>query len=106
VPAGSPAVLRLTVTCAGVVVAVPELGLTLSHDAFSVRLHVKVPPPVLLIVKVLAAGLAPPTTPVKFRLRAGGLSPMVAGGGVSVKVTGICCEPFVAPGVVIVMGTL
>jgi hypothetical protein len=54
----------------------------------SLALQVNVPPPVLLIVTVWAAGLLPPCCAVKDRLV--GLMPMAGGtgAGVTMKVTG------------------
>ena len=61
VPVGGLAVrapvLTLTVT---VPLPVPEAGLTVNHEALSLALQLKVPPPVLLRLTVWAAGLPPP----------------------------------------------
>ena len=53
---------------------VPEAGLRDNHAALSLALQLKVPPPVLLMVKVWAAGLPPPCWAVKDRLF--GLAPI------------------------------
>src|SRR5688572_5070962 len=60
---------------------VPEAGLTVNQAVLSLAVQVKVPPPVLLIVMVCAAGLAPPCVAVKES--AVGLAPMagLTGGG-------------------------
>jgi hypothetical protein len=47
---------------------VPEAGLRDNQVVLSLALQVKVPPPVLLTVKVCAVGLAPPCWAVKDRL--------------------------------------
>jgi hypothetical protein len=47
---------------------VPEAGVAVSQLALSLALHVNVPPPVLLMVKVCAVGLPPPCCAVKDRL--------------------------------------
>jgi hypothetical protein len=66
----------------------PEAGLTVSHGTFSLALHVKVPPPELLMVNACVAGLLPPCWAVKEKLV--GLAPMAGGIGaaVTVNVTG------------------
>jgi hypothetical protein len=58
---------------------VPEAGLSDNHAALSLALQFNVPPPVLLIVTVWAAGLLPPCCAVKDRLV--GLMPMAGGPG-------------------------
>jgi len=63
---------------------VPETGLRVSQAALSLALHVKVPPPVLLILRVWTVGLLPPCWAVKERLV--GLTPMTGGAPVGVKV--------------------
>ena len=70
---------------------VPEAGLSDNQVALSLALQLKVPPPVLLMVKVLGAGLAPAWA-VKDRLV--GLIPKAGGTGaaVMVKVTGIVID--------------
>ena len=55
-------------------VPVPEAGLRDNHAALSLALQLKVPPPVLLMVTVCAAGLPPPCWAVKDRLV--GLAPI------------------------------
>jgi len=47
---------------------VPEAGETASHVVLGLALQLKVPPPVLLMVKVRAVGLPPPCWAVKDRL--------------------------------------
>ena len=49
-------------------VPVPEAGLSDSQVVLSLALQLKVPPPVLLMVKVWAVGLPPPCWAVKDRL--------------------------------------
>ena len=75
--------LRVTVP-----VPVPEAGLTANQVALSLALQFKVPPPVLLMLRVWVAGLALPWVAVK--ASAVGLAPMAGGTGaaVTVKVTG------------------
>ena len=58
-------VVTLTVT---VPVPVPEAGLSDNQVVLSFALQLKVPPPVLLMVKVRAVGLPPPCWAVKDRL--------------------------------------
>ena len=67
---------------------VPDSGDRVNHEALSLADQVKVPPPVLLIASVWAAGFVPPCVAVKDRLV--GLAPMAGGTGaaVTVKVTG------------------
>jgi hypothetical protein len=55
-------------------VPVPVPGLRVNHAAFSLALQFNVPPPVLWIERVCAAGLVPPWMAVKER--AVGLAPM------------------------------
>ena len=64
-------VVTLAVT---VPVPVPEAGLRDNHAALSLADQLKVPPPVLLMVKVWAAGLPPPCWAVKYRVI--GLTPI------------------------------
>ena len=67
---------------------VPADGDTVNHAALSLAVQLKVPPPVLLILTVWAAGLLPPCWAVKDKLV--GLAPRAGGTGaaVTVKVTG------------------
>ena len=70
------------------VVVVPEAGETDNHPWLPVTDQVRVPPPVFLKERILAAGLAAPSVAVNskvdgLRLTAG------CGGGVTVKVTGM-----------------
>jgi hypothetical protein len=76
----------------------PEAGLRVSQVALSLAAQVRVPPPVLLMVRAWAAGLPPPCWEVKDRLD--GLMPIV-GGAATAKVTGTVTE--VAPVAVIVI---
>ena len=71
---------------------VPVPGLRVSHVASSLADQVKVPPPVLLMLRVCEAGLTPPCVAVKERLL--GLAPMAGGTGaaVTVKETGTVTE--------------
>jgi hypothetical protein len=94
VPAASPAVAAVTVSVLG---AVPVLGLTPNHAWLLVALQFSVPPPVLLMLIVRAAGFAPPSTALKLRLV--GLTPNAGGtGALTVKVTVTLCGAFSAPG--------
>ena len=67
---------------------VPEAGETVNHAALSLADQLKVPPPVLLTLRVWVAGLAPPWVAAKAKLV--GLAPMAGGTGAAatVKVTG------------------
>ena len=58
---------------------VPEAGDTVSQAALSLALQLKVPPPVLLMLTVWAAGFVPPWVAVKDKLV--GLAPMAGGTG-------------------------
>jgi hypothetical protein len=80
---------------------VPEARLSANHAALSLAVQVRVPPPVLLIVRAWVAGLLPPCWAVNEKLP--GLAPM-AGAAVMVKVTGI--ETLVAPVALIVMAAV
>ena len=71
----------------------PEVGFTLNQLALSDALQLRLPPPVLVIVTDWLAGLAAPCVAVKLRLV--GLTPMLAGAVVTVKLTGTVTE--VAP---------
>ena len=68
---------------------VPVPALRANQPVVSLALQFKVPPPVLLILSVCAAGLLPPWIAVNARLV--GLAPMAGGTGaaVTVKETGI-----------------
>ena len=83
---------------------VPEARLSANHAALSLAVQVRVPPPVLLIVRVWVAGLPPPCWAVNEKLV--GLAPIAGGTGaaVIVKVTGI--ETLVAPAALIVMAAV
>ena len=68
------------VTLAAIVpLPVPEAGLRVSHAAVSLALQLKVPPPVLLMLTVWAAGLLPPCWAVKDKLV--GLAPIAGSTG-------------------------
>ena len=73
---------------AAVPLPVPADGDTVNQAALSLAVQLKVPPPVLLILTVWAAGLLPPCWAVKDKLV--GLAPRAGGTGaaVTVKVTG------------------
>src|SRR5262249_29089408 len=71
-PAASPLMLTEAVSVEG---AVPLAGLTVSHEASSLAVKLRVPPPVLVTLIVWLAGLLPPAVAVKLRLV--GLTPMV-----------------------------
>jgi hypothetical protein len=82
-------VVALTVTAR---FPVPEAGETASQVALGLALQLKVPPPVLLMLTVWVAGLAPPWVAVKERLV--GLAPMAGGteAVATVNVTGTVTE--------------
>jgi hypothetical protein len=63
---------------------VPEAGETASQVVLGLALQLKVPPPVLLMLSVCAAGFAPPCWAVKES--AVGLAPMAGGTGAAVIV--------------------
>jgi hypothetical protein len=67
----------------------PEAGVTVNQEALSLVVHVRVPPPVLLMFNVWLAGLLPPCDAVNERLV--GLVPIAgdAGTAETVNVTGI-----------------
>ena len=80
-PAARPAIFTDTVEFVGVV---PEVGLTLSQGALLLILLLKVIGlPVLLILSVWLAGLAPPCVAVKLRLVG-----LTTRRGFTIKVTG------------------
>ena len=68
---------------------VPPVVESVSQVAGSLAVHVRVPPPVLLRLRVCAVGLLPPWVAVNARLA--GLAPIAGGTGaaVTVKETGI-----------------
>ena len=71
-----------------VLVPVPAGELSDNQAALSLAVQLKVPPPVLLMLRVCAAGFAPPWVAAKDRLV--GLAPMAGGTGaaLTVKETG------------------
>jgi hypothetical protein len=76
----------------------PEVGeLRLNHDPLQLTDadQFRVPPPVLLTVTVLLAGLLPPCTAVKVNDM--GLNPIAGDGGFTVSVTATVCGVLVAP---------
>jgi hypothetical protein len=78
-----------------VLLPVPDAGLTVSQVALSLADQVKVPPPVLLILRVWLAGLPPPCWAVKEKLV--GLAPIAGGAGAAVTVNVTGTETVVAP---------
>ena len=84
--------------------AVPEAGLRLSQAPLSPTVQLSVPPPVLVMLTVLAAGFVPPCVPVNDRLV--GLRPIVGDAAATVSVTGTACGVFVAPVAVAVIVAL
>ena len=92
-PAGKVPVATVAVT---VPVPAPAAGLRDSHVACSLAFQFKAPPPVLLIVRVWAAGFAPPCWAVKDRLV--GLIPIAGGTGAAVTVNITGTVTGVAPG--------
>ena len=100
VPATSPVALTLTETVLlDPAATLPDVGLILNQAALSDADQVKVPPPVLLIVRDWEAGFEPPCAAVKDKLV--GPAPITGGTGAAatVKVTGT--ETGVAPVAVI-----
>jgi hypothetical protein len=91
VPTPSPVLFTVTVSVEG---AVPLPGLTVSHDALSCAVHANVPPPVLLMETVFADGLAPDR--VAEKLKDVGLRP-IAGGALTISVTGMVRGVLLAP---------
>src|SRR2546426_9274747 len=65
VPAAKPVRFTLVVT---VPVLVPDAGDKVNHAAVLLAVQARVPPPVLEILNVVGAGLAPPAVPEKARL--------------------------------------
>ncbi len=57
------------------VVVVPDTGVSCNHVALSLTVHDRVPPPVLVILNVFAAGFVPPIVPEKVKFA--GLKPIV-----------------------------
>lgn len=84
-------IARLPVTAVNVMVLlpVPEGGLIFSHEAFSLAVQARLPPPVLLMFRDLEAGLPLPCCTVNEMLV--GLVPIAGGEGmvVMVKVIGM-----------------
>jgi hypothetical protein len=80
------AVDPVAVATLAVTAPVPDAGLRESQAALSLALQLKVPPPVLLMVKACAVGLPPPCWTVKERLV--GLVPMAGGTAAAVTVSG------------------
>jgi hypothetical protein len=82
-------------------VLVPEAGETASHAALSLALQLRVPPPVLLMFRVCAAGLLPPAVALNEKLV--GLAPIAggagAGGGDEVVDEGAGFMSCVSPGI-------
>lgn len=66
----------------------PDVAESVNHGMFSLADHARVPPPVLLMLRVCGAGLLPPWVAVNEKLV--GLAPMAGGTGaaVTVNVTG------------------
>src|SRR5438093_12333553 len=84
----SPAAFTLTLIVSVSVVVVPEVGFRLSHEALSLTLQLSVPPPVLVMLNVWAAGFAPPSGRVNVRVP--GSERLVGGGDGSVWPGGDC----------------
>src|SRR5262245_12911164 len=83
VVAVKPVISAATLNAAG---AVPEPGVTVSHEASSVTWTFSVPAPMLLTSSVCAEGFAPPAVAVNEKLD--GLTPIVgAGAGFTVTLT-------------------
>jgi hypothetical protein len=76
-------------------VPVPEVGETVNQVALSLADQVKVPPPVLLILRVWFAGLPPPCWAVKEKLA--GLAPIAGGAGAAVTENVTGSETGIAP---------
>ena len=80
---------------------VPEAGERVSHGALLLAVQVSVPPPVLLIVSVWAAGLLVPCCAVNDKL--GVLTPMAGGTGAAVTLNVTRTDTGGAPGALSVM---
>ena len=78
-----------------VLLPVPEVELSDNQAALSLALQLNVPPPVLLILSVCAAGFEPPWVAAKES--AGGLMPMAGGTGAAVMVKETGMETGEAP---------
>ena len=76
----------LTLAVTGPGVDEPDVGFKLNQLALSETFQLRLPPPLLVILKDWLAGLAAPWVAVKLRLA--GLTAMLAGAVVTVKVTG------------------
>ena len=98
VPVWVPTAKAPVVACTVIVpLPVPEPVARVNQPIFSLALQFKVPPPVLLMLSVCAAGLLPPWIAVNARLV--GLAPRASGTGaaVTVKETGIVTGVAVVP---------
>jgi len=86
VPTANEPVAALTLTAP---LLVPVAGESVNQGALSLAVQVRVPPPVLLMLSVWAAGLPPPRWTVKEKLV--GLAPMAGGTGAGaiVRLTGM-----------------
>jgi hypothetical protein len=86
------AVVPVTTLAVTTPLPVPEARLSVNQAALSLAVQLSVPPPVLLMLKVWVAGLAPPCVAVKERFV--GLTPMAGGTGAvaTVNVTGTVTE--------------
>ena len=82
----------------------PDEGLTASQLTFSLAFHASVPPPVLLMLTVWAAGLPAPCVAVNERLV--GLTPIAGGTGAAVIVNVTGTVTVVAPVALSVMAPL
>ena len=76
-------------------VPVPDVGLRLSQVTVSLAVHVRVPPPVLLIVTDWLTVVLLFCCAVSETLR--GLAPMAGGIALTVRVTGMVCGVLEAP---------
>ena len=79
----------------------PVPGLRVNHGVLSLALQFNVPPPVLLMLRVCAAGFAPLWVAAKDRLV--GLAPMAGGTGAAATVKETGTVTVVAPGALRVM---
>lgn len=86
-------VATLSVTAA---LPVPDAGESDSQAVVSLACQVRVPPPVLLMLRVCVAGLLPPCVAVKEKFV--GLAPMAGGTGAAVMMKETGTVTVVAPG--------
>lgn len=101
VPAASEPMAAVTVI---VPFPLPEFCESVNQGALSLAIHVSVPPPVLLMLSVWAAGFPPPCCAVKDRVV--GIAAMRGGTGASATMNVTGTEVFLAPGALMVIAPL